>query len=275
MHPVLFQTDFFGLLQEPLSLHTYGLMIALGFLGAMSLTRREAEREGEDGELIVDLSFYVLLFGLLGGRILFIFTKAGYYAEQPLEILKIWRGGLVWYGGFIGAVAFILWFCRKHNLSSFKVLDILVPNMAFAHAVGRLGCLAAGCCFGKPTKLPWGIVFPEGSMVHQSHVADGLVSYGDALLTVHPTQLYEAAAEFMLFAGLVAFRHRKRFHGHLFLLWIAIYPVMRSCIEVFRGDKERGVYVLSTSQYISIVVALAAIGLYFYFKKRVVALQAL
>jgi len=274
MHPVLFKTDFFGVLSEPLSLHTYGLMIALGFLAAMHLTRREAEREGEDGELIVDLSFYVLLFGLLGGRLLFIITKAGYYAQQPLEIFKIWRGGLVWYGGFIVAVAFLVWFCRKHQLSLFKICDIIIPNMAFAHAVGRLGCLAAGCCFGSPTDHAWGIVFPVDSMVHQAQVADGLIGYGDPSLPVHATQLYEALAEFVLFAGLVMYRRHKRFHGHLFLLWIAVYPVMRGIIEVFRGDKERGVYILSTSQYISIVIAAAAIALYFYFKKRTVALQA-
>ena len=267
MHSVIFSTDLFGLLAGPWSLHTYGLLIALGFLLGMNLTKRQAERERESGERIIDLSFYLLLAGLVGARIVFILTKLDDYLRSPAEIFFFWRGGLVWYGGFIGAALYMWVACRKAHLSYFKFVDLFIPNMALAHAFGRLGCLAAGCCFGKPVDLPWAVVFPAGSMAQQSQVADGLVGFDDPSLSVHPTQLYEAGAEMALFWLLLTLRPFKRFHGQLFLTWLAIYPLVRSAIEVFRGDRERGVYVLSTSQYISILVGLAAIAVYVHLRR--------
>ena len=268
MHPVLFQTDLFGLLSEPWQLHTYGLLIATGFLTAMELSRRQAALENENPERVVDLAFYLLLAGLIGARIVFIFTKFPEYARDPIEIVKFWRGGLVWYGGFIGAAVYLIYYSRKYTVDFFKMADIFIPYMALAHAFGRLGCLAAGCCYGKITHVAWGLVFPQGSMAHQEQQGDGLIGFSDAALPVHPTQLYEAGAELGMFWLLLVMRRSKRFHGQLFLTWLGVYPVLRSIIETFRGDRERGVFVLSTSQYISIAVALAAVGLYFYFKKR-------
>ncbi len=275
MHPVLFQTDFFGLLSEPFSLHTYGLLIAGGFLLAMMLSKRQAERDGEDPDRIVDLAFYILLAGLVGARIVFILTKIDEYVRRPLEIFMFWRGGLVWYGGFIAAALYIAYYTRKHRIAYFKVVDILIPYMALAHAFGRFGCLAAGCCHGSPTTEAWGIVFPPGSMAQQAQQVAGLVGIGDASLPVHPTQLYEAGAELMLFWLLTWMRPHKRFHGQLFLVWLGLYPVLRSLIEMFRGDKERGVYILSTSQYLSIGVGIAALVIFFYLRaKRQAALAA-
>ena len=259
MHPELFSIGLFGLLKEPWPLHTYGLFIAMGFLLAMHLAKRQAQREGEDPEQIVDLCFYVLVAGMVGGRIVFIFTKFEAFAREPWEILAFWRGGLVWYGGFMGAVAYLAYFVRRQRMNFFKTTDLLVPSMALGHSFGRLGCLAAGCCFGRVTEQPWGIVFPNGSMAHTEQMVSGLIRFGQRALPVHPTQLYEAAGELALFALLVYWRERKTFHGQLFLIWLSVYPILRSIIEMFRGDKERGVYyVLSTSQYLSILVALAA-----------------
>jgi phosphatidylglycerol---prolipoprotein diacylglyceryl transferase len=268
MHPILFQTDLFGLLSEPWSLHTYGLLIAIGFLLAMELSRREAVREDEDPEQVVDLAFYLLLAGLVGARIVFILTKFNEYLHDPIEIFKFWRGGLVWYGGFMGAAFYLIYYARKHRIDFFKYTDILIPYMALAHAFGRLGCVAAGCCYGRVTHVAWGVVFPPGSMAALEHQADGLIGMGEASLAVHPTQLYEAGAELLMFWLLLWVRSKKRFHGQVFLFWLGLYPVIRSTIEMFRGDKERGVYILSTSQYLSIVVAIAAAGIFFYLRKR-------
>lgn len=268
MHPVLFSTDLFGLLSKPWSLHVYGLMIATGFLVAISLAKRQAGREGEDPEAFVDLGFYLLLWGLIGARVVFIFTKLDDYLHNPIDIFLFWRGGLVFYGGFLGAALYLVYFCKRHRMDYFKVVDILVPYLALAHVFGRFGCLAAGCCYGKPSELPWAIVFPSGSMAHSGQQSDGLVGFDVAALPVHPTQLYEAGAELLLFAFLVWLRPRKHFHGHIFLSWVGVYAVVRSFIELFRGDKERGVYLLSTSQYISAVIAVIAIGLYFYIRKK-------
>jgi phosphatidylglycerol:prolipoprotein diacylglycerol transferase len=273
MHPLLFQTNLFGLLRDPWTLHTYGLLIATGFLLALSLIKRQAEREAEDPERFVDLAFYLLVAGLIGARIVFIFTKLDEFLQSPLEIVMFWRGGLVWYGGFIAAAGYVLYYCRRYRLPFFKFVDILMPYTALAHAFGRLGCLAAGCCFGRTTNLPWGIVFPPGSMAQQAQYAAHVVAASHPSLPVHPTQLYEAGAELLLFWALVLVRRYKRFHGQLFLIWMGAYPILRSTIEMFRGDKERGVYILSTSQYISILIAIVAALLvaYFWRQRRQVA----
>lgn len=262
MHPVAWQTTLFGLLSRPWELHSYGVLIAIGFLLAMILASREARREGEDPDRIIDLAFYVLLTGLAGARLLYIVTKLPEYIESPARVLRFWQGGLVWYGGFIAAALYVAWYCRKHRLPFFKYADIVVPYMAMAHAFGRIGCFAAGCCFGAPTTGPWGVVFPDGSIVHQAQQSVGLVALADAPLPVHPTQLYEAVVELVLFAVLLWVRGRKRYDGQVFLLWLIAYPVARSLIELARGDLERGVYVLSTSQYLSVAVAAVAAVLY-------------
>ncbi|MEZ4270638.1 MAG: prolipoprotein diacylglyceryl transferase [Myxococcota bacterium] len=268
MHPVLID---FG----PWPLHTYGLLIALGFLTAMTLVKRQAEREQEDPDRIVDLAFWVLIFGLLGARLVFILTRfREYMATNPLEMLAFWRGGLVWYGGFIGASLYVFYFARRYRMNYFKLIDLCMPYAALAHAFGRLGCLAAGCCYGTHTEMPWGIVFPVGSQPQSDHQQDGLIGVGDMSLPIHPTQLYEASAEILLFLLLIWLRNRKRFHGQLFLTWMALYPLVRSVIEVFRGDKIRGVWFfgISTSQIISICVAGAAVGMYFHLRKKRLAL---
>jgi phosphatidylglycerol:prolipoprotein diacylglycerol transferase len=268
VHPVLHEFDLFGLLREPWALHTYGVLIAAGFMIAMNLAKIQAAKEGEDPDRVVDLCFYALLWGLVGSRIVFILTKYREYIEKPAEIVMFWKGGLVFYGGFILATFYIVWYTRKNRLDFFKYADMLVPSLIFAHAFGRLGCLTAGCCFGKPTDSGLGIQFPTNSMAHAAHYNDGLVAFDAPSLAVHATQLYEAGFELGMFFLLTAIRARKRFHGQLFLIWLTVYPVVRSMIELFRGDKERGVWILglSTSQIISMGVASAALGLIFHFR---------
>lgn len=270
MYPVIHEFDLFGLLKDPWALHTYGVLIATGFLFAMTLAKRTAEREQEDPDRIVDLAFYVLLFGLIGSRIVFIFTKLDDYLANPIDIVMFWRGGLVWYGGFILATLYVFYYTRRHRLNFFKYADICMPYVALAHAFGRLGCMSAGCCFGRPTDVPWAVVFPTGSMAHAAQQSEGLVGYGELPHPIHPTQLYEAGAEMAMFWLLVSLRPHKRFHGQLFLTWLATYPIIRSVIETFRGDKERGIWALgmSTSQWISILVAGFAIWLFFYLRKQ-------
>ncbi len=263
MYPDLFSTSFFGLLSEPWSLHFYGLLIALGFILGVSIAARQAEREGEDPEQLVDLAFNVLLSGLVGARVVFILTKLPDFLADPWDILRIWRGGLVWYGGFLGAVIYLAWSSRKKRLAFLKIVDLLIPSAALAHSFGRLGCLAAGCCHGAPTQLAYGIVFPQHSFAHAQQLANHLIGPLQASLPVHPTQLIEASAELGLFWLLVLTRRNKRFHGQLFLTWLACYPVLRTLIEMTRGDSERGVYGnVSTSQVLSLVVALGGAALW-------------
>ena len=270
MVPVIYDFTFFGLLKEPWSLHTYGVLICAAFLTATSLAKRQALREGEDPDRVVDLSFWILVWGLIGSRVVFILTKFDEYIRNPAEIFMFWRGVLVWYGGFIGAALYLVYHSRKQRLDFFKIGDLFIPYMALAHAIGRLGCIAAGCCHGRPADVPWAISFPKGSMAHSAQQISGLIGVGDAALPVHPTQLYEAGFEIAMFWLLLFWRPRKRFHGQLVLIWLAIYPIARSIIELFRGDKERGVWALglSTSQYISIAVACFAIWLFFSLRRK-------
>ena len=270
MHPEVFRTDFFGLLSQPLVLHAYGLFIAVGFMSAMLLAKRQANREGEDGDIVVDMAFWLLLWGLVGARVIFILTQMDRYLEDPTQVFYFWRGGLVFYGGFIGAAICLIYYTRRHKLPFFKFADLFVPFLAMAHAFGRLGCLCAGCCFGKPTDMAWGIVFPLRSMPHQAHQEAGHVLFDQLPLPVHPTQLYEAGAELLMFFFLLSLRPKKRFHGQILLVWLSVYPVIRSVIEMYRGDKIRGVYFLglSTSQYISIAVALSAAIIYWFLRRK-------
>src|SRR6185436_16202432 len=151
----------------PLTLHTYGLLVAAGIFAGIKVCVREASLDGHPGkevqESIYQMAFYVVLAGILGARIFYVATHWNEYADDLLSILKIWQGGLTFYGGFIGAVlGFCLWNRSKPFTAGWKtVADWIAPSLAFGHALGRLGCLAAGCCYGKVTALPWAVTFTD------------------------------------------------------------------------------------------------------------------
>lgn len=170
--------------------------------------------------------------------------------EEPSAIFKIWEGGLVFYGGPIFAVPFIAWYVRQFKMPAWKVLDSIAPGLTVAHALGRFGCLAAGCCYGKPTGTSFGVRL-DSDLVERSLQG----------IPLHPTQLYEAAGLFILLAGLLLIEKRKKFDGQVTLTYFMAYPVIRSIVEIFRGDLIRGFViddVLSTSQFISLLVFIAA-----------------
>ena len=276
MHPVLINV--FGFF----NVHTYGLMIALAFMIGMQLGTREARRvdlspEGKYDQFILDLTFWILIVAMVGSRILFIIVEWDKsYASDPLKIFRIWEGGLVFYGGFIASVLFSVWYCKKHQRNFFQVADILIPSVSLGHFFGRLGCFAAGCCWGKPVKpeFPFAVQFPSGSLAFSSMSREGLVS-PDAghTIHVHAVQLYESFGELSLFFFLLFFRTKKRFHGQVLLAYLFIYPLLRTSLEFIRGDKARGEYTIlgasiSTSQIISIIIASIALVLLVTLLKR-------
>ncbi|MBI5190118.1 MAG: prolipoprotein diacylglyceryl transferase [Nitrospirae bacterium] len=245
MHPVLFKLG-------PLTIHTYGVLVAAAFLAAIFLASREATRKGIDPERIMDLGLYVLAAAIVGSRLFEVAVNYEYYLSNPADIFKIWKGGLVFYGGFIGAVATGIWFLRKHGLPVWKVGDIAAPCIALGQSIGRIGCLEAGCCYGKPTDLPWAITFTN---------PDTLAVMG---VPVHPTQVYESLGTFLLFLALFAYRKRIAFDGQLFWLYVLAYSVLRFCLEFLRGDTVRGfVHVagfdVSTGQAVAIGAFLTAV----------------
>jgi phosphatidylglycerol:prolipoprotein diacylglycerol transferase len=269
-----------GLLDADLSLplHSYGLMIALGFVAAIWLAQREARRQGQDADRVGDLAFWVLVSALVGSRLYFIAVNWHDYfgdgawvtfrgARLP-RVLAVWEGGLVFYGGFMGAALTAWWYMRRHGMRFLPYADTLIPSVAIGHFFGRLGCFAAGCCWGavSHSHLPWLAKFPPASLAYQTFAgrADSseLIA-ADRLTTmpVHPTQLYESFGELALFALLViVVRPRKRFHGQVFATWLMAYAVLRTVVELFRGDVERGVVAgLGVGQWTSIAIFAAGV----------------
>jgi phosphatidylglycerol:prolipoprotein diacylglycerol transferase len=243
MHPLLVNLG-------PIPIHTYGFLIAIGFLTAVYVIRKLSERAELDVERVLDLTFWMLLVGFLGARVLFILTRFSYFMEAPLDMFKVWEGGLVFFGGPLACVPFLVWYVRRHKLPIWKTADAMIPGLVIAHMFGRFGCLASGCCYGKPTGSEWGI-----------RLYSELVEAEFRGMPLHPTQLYEASALLILFVGLLFVFRRKRFDGQVFLTYFMAYPIIRSVVEVFRGDLVRGFViedVLSTSQFISALVFVAA-----------------
>lgn len=244
MHPILFQLG-------PFTVHTYGFLIAIGFILSVLYIRWIGKKKGIEVNRLIDLAFGCLISGFVGARVLFIITRWEYYQDHLLEIFQVWEGGLVFYGGLILALAFAIWFGKKHKLSFWVVSDMLVPGLVLSHAFGRLGCLAAGCCYGKPTDEPWGI-----------ELNSSLVDIAFRGIPLHPTQIYEASSLFIIFIVLVYLNFKKKFDGQVMLTYLITYPIVRSVIEVYRGDIIRGFVideVISTSQFISGLVFLGAL----------------
>ncbi len=243
MHPLLINLG-------PLPIHTYGFLIAVGFLVAVYVIRTLATKTGQDVERVLDLTFWGLLVGFLGSRILFVLTRLESFMQDPVGIFRVWEGGLVFLGGPIAVVPFIAWYVKKHKLPIWQTMDTLIPGLVIAHMFGRFGCLAAGCCYGKPTGTSFGLRF-YSDMVDKSLQG----------IPLHPTQLYEASALFVLFWGLLYVYKKRFFEGQVVLTYFMTYPIIRSIIETFRGDLIRGFViddVLSTSQFLSLIIFVIA-----------------
>jgi len=255
-------------------LHTYGVLIAVGFVLGIWLAMRQAHREGLDPGIILDLSFWILIAAMVGSRVLFIIVNIQDYIADPLALIKIWQGGLVFYGGFIGAVLASWYYCRRHGIDFFRIADIMIPSVALGHVLGRLGCFTAGCCHGMPTGSDWfGAIFHDhGTVVARNHLLG---------TPIHPTQLYDAAVELSIFVFLILWRGRKRVHGELLALWLMFYGLGRFVVEMFRGDTERGMLLridlfgnpkypqlLSTSQIVALGLFAFGLGLLLLLRKR-------
>jgi phosphatidylglycerol:prolipoprotein diacylglycerol transferase len=297
---------YFG--EEGLQISSYGVAIALAFIFGIWVAIREARRSPDPPDVghIFDLSFWILIFSMVGGRVLFIISDwrdyynlcvspdlvpgSGGHADC-LAVLKFWKGGLVFFGGIIGAVVTAVVYCRRQRISFLRTSDVMIPSVALGHFFGRLGCLSAGCCFGRPCSVPWAIVMPSGSAafvgqyqaLQDSHpqAALALLNAGHSL-PIHPTELYEATAELLFFGLLLFLRPRKRFHGQLLAVWLVLYSILRFIVEFYRGDVIRGFLVevaigpmnrllgidpseptlLTTSQTISIAGVILGVVLY-------------
>ncbi|MBM3311337.1 MAG: prolipoprotein diacylglyceryl transferase [Candidatus Aminicenantes bacterium] len=262
MHPILVKLG-------PVTVHSYGFMMALGVALALWFLYRQSKNQGLDAPRLLDAAFYILIISLLGAKLILLLGNAGYYLKNPRELLSIARSGGVFQGGLAFGIAFALWYFRKHKLPTWRVGDIAAPALALGHGFGRLGCFLAGCCYGRECDLPWAISFHD----EYAHNLTGLpLSQG-----LHPVQIYEAVLNFTNFLVLYLVLRRKKFTGQVFALYIINYSVIRYFTEFFRGDHLARAYVFEgPSAFLSVsypqmfcLVGLAAGALvYRVFKKR-------
>jgi phosphatidylglycerol:prolipoprotein diacylglycerol transferase len=255
MYPRLFTIpsfELFGRNVGPLTLHTYGVLLAVAFLLGLWMASRQARREGLDAARVSDLAVYVLIAGLVGAKLLLLVVEWDYYSRYPKELLSIFQSGGVFYGGLIAAFPVAWWYLRRHRLPGWRVADALAPGVVLGQAVGRLGCLAAGCCYGRPTSEPWAVTFRD---IYATRTVGTPID-----IPLHPTQLYESAAALLILVVLLWMAPRKRFHGQVVLSYVALYAVARFVVELFRGDASRGMVfdgLLSTSQFLSLILLVA------------------
>ena len=248
----------------PVTIHTYGLLLALAFIAGIWLASRNARKQDINPDSIWNMGLIIIFAALVGAKVLLFLSDFQYYSENPREIfsLSTLRSTGVYYGGLILALVAAAGYLRSARLPGWKVADLCAPGIALGQAIGRVGCLSAGCCYGRPSRLPWAITFRD------TYAYDNV---GVPLNTpLHPTQLYESFSTLLLFLYLMWRLSRKHFTGQIILEYVILYASLRFVIEFFRDD-DRG-YVLrgllSTSQFIGILTILGAVGLFYYLRRR-------
>ncbi len=217
---------------------------------------RQAKRAGLDANRVTDMAVYVLIAGLLGAKVMLLVSWTGATTRRTCgDLWSLFQSGGVFYGGLLAGMPVAWWYVRRYALPGWATADVLAPGVVIGQAIGRLGCFAAGCCFGKPATVPWAVTFTDTYAMR--HVGTPLD------IPVHPTQIYESLACFLIFFFLLWLAPRKRFDGQVVLAYVVLYSVARFTLEFFRGDPDRGgIYGVSTSQIIAIVLVLAAAALY-------------
>jgi phosphatidylglycerol:prolipoprotein diacylglycerol transferase len=217
VHKVAFSVGSFNI-------YWYGVLVALGFIIGLWTASRRAVRVGVSGEIVADLGPWLLLGTILGARLLYVvsYWREEFAAASIWEIFNIRNGGLVYYGGLIGASMAFVFYLNAKQQPLWKTADILAPSIALGYAIGRLGCLMNGCCYGYPTQVPWAVHFPGDHPTHGQNV--------------HPTQVYESLLNLGLYGALAWLHQRKKFDGQVFASYLIGYAVLRSLVEIFRGD---------------------------------------
>jgi phosphatidylglycerol:prolipoprotein diacylglycerol transferase len=250
MYPRLFELG-------PITVYTYGVLLAAAYLLGLKFAMVRAKAIGLDAVRVLDLGIYIIISALVGAKLLLLVTDFRSFRADPRELLTLARSGGVFYGGLILAVLVALWYIRRAGLPLWTTCDVFAPGIALGHVVGRFGCFFAGCCYGKPTTLPWGITFSDPFAAANVGTPLGV--------HLHPTQLYEAGAEGLILLGLLLTEKKGRpYPGRTFWLYILLYAVTRFIIEYFRGDERGTVGIFSTSQFISILLVPLAIGMLVY-----------
>jgi phosphatidylglycerol---prolipoprotein diacylglyceryl transferase len=244
MHPILFEVGGFPV-------YTYGLLLAAAYLLGLQFALMRAKSRGLDPSRVMDLGIWIIVSALVGAKLMLVVVERDRFTWSLPDLLNLFRSAGVFYGGLIAAVVVALWYLRRHRMPMWTVTDVFAPGIALGHVIGRVGCLLAGCCFGRQTDVPWAITF---------HSEFARQNVGTPLgVPLHPTQLYEAGAELLILGVLLLTEKKGRpFPGRTFWSYLLFYGMSRFIIEFYRGD-SRGVVdvlgtALSTSQFVSLLL---------------------
>jgi phosphatidylglycerol:prolipoprotein diacylglycerol transferase len=231
----------------PITIYSYGVLLAASYLLGLWLAMRRAKQWGLDPSRVLDLGIYIIIAALIGAKLLLLIVDFDQFSSSPQDLLSLARSGGVFYGGLILAVVVAFWYIARHKLPFWTTCDVFAPGIALGHVTGRLGCLAAGCCYGKPTDVAWAITFTNPLAAANVGTPLGI--------PLHPTQIYEAGAELLILGVLLATERRGRtFPGRTFWLYMLLYAISRFIVEIYRGDPRGEVFGIPTSQFISLVL---------------------
>jgi len=223
------------------------------------ITVRLGKAEDISPQQVMDMVFVIVLSAIIGSRVMYVLMNASYYTRAPLDILKIWQGGLVFSGGVIGVVLTMLWYIKRHGFPLGKIADLWAPAIAIGQGIGRIGCFMAGCCYGKPTDLKWGVVFTNpDSLAHPLNVS------------LHPAQIYSSISGFVIFLVLLLLYSKKKFEGQVFLWFLILHSTARLAIERFRGD-DRGLLLgsnMSMTQLVAILILITSVAILIVVKSK-------
>jgi phosphatidylglycerol:prolipoprotein diacylglycerol transferase len=258
VHPIAFDLG-------SLPVRWYGVMMAAAFLAGLWTATRRARLANIHGEVIADVTLWLMAGSIIGARIVYVTTYwKQEFTDQPFsEVFMIQHGGLVYYGGLIGAAVASMIYLSWKKLPVWKIADILAPSIALGSFFGRAGCLLNGCCYGRPCNLPWAIQFPNGSAAWDQQFHEGLVAAGAPSLPVHPTEIYDGLLNLILYVFLAWLFRRRKFDGQIFSTYLIVYALFRSISEYFRGDYPTDhVHAgLTSAQLVSIPIFVAGLAL--------------
>jgi phosphatidylglycerol---prolipoprotein diacylglyceryl transferase len=262
MMPIFFKIPltipFYGHAELPI--YGFGIMLVLAFIFAPWLAWWRARREGLDGDVILDMGFWIFVAGLVGARTFYCIEYWGKDIHNLLEAFQYWRGGIVYYGGIVGGVIGFFAYRWFYPFPLRPYLDVVAPSIALGTFFGRLGCFLNGCCYGDQCRLPWALSFPRESPAWWHHVHAGLISKGSSeSLPIHPTQLYSALDGLVLLILLSAYYPLRRRDGEVMGLLMITYPVTRFLIEYIRNDEAAFLAGLTISQTISVLLLLSGL----------------
>lgn len=243
MHPVLFQ---FG----PFTVASYGALLALGVVVGLIVVLQVGKRRGMDCDTLLDLALYMIVAGVVGSRAAYVFLEWEQYGTAPLAMLRIWDGGLSFFGALALCLLVVIWFTRRRGLGLTRVGDVLALGVAAGYPFGRIGCFLNGCCYGLPTDHAFGMVFPFDEVVR------------------HPTQLYSVGFGILIFLALWVSSRRKPFDGFLMWLFLMLYGGYRFVIDFWRVSPPTGIDALTVGQLVSLaVVTVSTLALFFTWRR--------